>query len=513
MKKILITLLIIAMLAQPVPAKDITVIFNFPEGTSADVQETITLEEDANAFHAFVTVADEQNLELGMTYYESFDSWLIDSVNDVENSTGQYWHFWVNNESSMVGIGASVPENNDIIELGFENDPKGVESSVAETGLQWLLDNEQEDGEIGEHKTWGNAFSLIALNLFPENEGIKEAASDYLLSIQGEDAGFGYPGFDSDAVHTAVSILGLIANNLSLEDFAKDSVTSIQFLLSKQENDGGFSGWASSDVDTTSWAILAFKAAGQQTPSKNDNTPADYLFSAQNEDGGFGYQGGQASSEEYTSEALIALSAANQEASSEAGDALEWLLDQQGTDGCFSNSFTTALASIALSSFEEDTAEAIDCLETLQLEDNGFGRDGETSNAPDTALAVIALTGSTIPTMELTPVGNPDYVPLGGIAKFTVLITNTGPITAENVQISLSGIPESWINELTSERNFSSIEPNQTVEAEIYVEMMETGEIEVFASVSGEGLSGNAYSNSISFEIATTSLNVSLSME
>jgi len=513
LKKILATLLILVLLAQPALAKELTVIFNFPEGTSPDMEQTIQLAEDANAFHAFVTVADLQDLEMDMTYYESFDSWFINGINNVDNDIEQYWHFWVNNEASIIGISAEVPNDGDIIEMGYADEPKGVESSVVETALQWLVDNKQEDGEIGSHKVWGNAFALMALNLFQGNEEVKQEASVYLLANQGEDAGFGYPGFDSDAVHTGLVVLGLIANNLTLQDFAVDSVTSIQFLLSKQENDGGFSGWGASDVDTTSWAMLAFKAAGQQMPSKNDHVPADYLFTAQNEDGGFGYQAGQASSQEYTAEALIALSAADQEESTEAGNALDWLLGQQKPSGCFSNAYTTALASIALTSFEENALETNNCLEEMQLEDNGFGRDGETSNTIDTSIAIIALTSTSIPTAELAPEGNPDFVPIGSIAKFTVVITNIGPIAAENVHISLSGIPEIWIQDLTSERNFAEIQPNETVEAEIYVEMKEEGEVNVFASVSADGLTGNAYSNSLLFEIASTSLNVGLSME
>ena len=114
MKKFLIALMIIALIAQPVLAKDVTVIYNFPDDTSDDVQETITLEEDANSFHALITVADNQGLSLNMTYYSSFDSWFINGVNGVDGNAEQYWHFWVNNEASAVGIGTHIPEDKEI---------------------------------------------------------------------------------------------------------------------------------------------------------------------------------------------------------------------------------------------------------------------------------------------------------------------------------------------------------------------------------------------------------------
>ncbi len=482
MKKILIALLILALLTQFAAAKYVTTIFNFPEGTSQDIEELCTVPEDANAFHAFVTVAESSGLEMDLTYYESFDSWFVNGIDGVQNTQEQYWHFWVNNETSMVGISGHVPEDNDVIELGFADQPKGKKSST-EKALEWLAANQQESGEIGEHKTWGNAFALIALNLFPGNEAVKQKASEYLLSNQGEDAGFSYPGFDSDALHTAVSIIGLIASGQTVESFSKNGSTALGFLLSKQERDGGFSGWGQSDVDTTSWAILSFAAASQPMPTKNSNTPANYLISAQNSDGGFGYQAGQDSLEDYTAEALIAFSAENQGTGQAAGNALTWLKGQQSAEGCFSNAYTTALGTIALTAYEEDTSSAMQCLEGMQLPDNGFGRNNQTSNAVDTALAVIALSGKSLPTEKQAAEENPELVPVGSIVKFTVAITNYGMVSAKNVSISLQGISGSWVQQQTSETSIVEIKPNETVEAEIFVEMKGTGQKDVFASV------------------------------
>ncbi len=513
MKKILIVILILALLTQFAAAKYVTTIFNFPEGTSHDVEEVVSLEEDANAFHAFTKLAEEQGLEMDMTYYEAFDSWFVNSINGIENSTEQYWHFWANNETSLVGIGGYVPEEGDVIELGFDDEPRGQENTPAEKAAEWLVLNQGESGEIGSHKIWGNAFALIALNTFTGNEETKEEAEEYLLSNQGEDGGFSYPGFDSDALHTSAALIGLIANNNEIEDISKGSSSPLDFLLSKQEGDGGFSGWGSSDVDTTSWSIVALEAANREMPSRNDNSPLDYLFSAQNTDGGFGYQAGQDSSEEYTAEALIAFSAAGQAENRDLEDAINWLSSNQDQDGCFSNAYTTALGAMALNAFEESSASALQCLEAMQLPDKGFGRDGETSNTVDTALAVIALSGEGLPTRRLEAETNPELVAVGSIAKFTVQIRNFGEVSAKNVSISLQGIPGNWIQKQTSETSFPEIGPGQTIEAEIYAKMGEAGNREVFASVSAEGLEGEENSNLLLFEIAEASLSVSLSMQ
>jgi len=500
----------LSLLAQFALAKDITVIFNFPEGASEDVEELVSLPEDANAFHAFATVAGQKGLEMDMTYYPGFGSWFINGINGVNNTAGQYWHFWVNNEASMAGISAHIPQNRDIIELGFADEPRGIEKNAAENALEWLIANQQANGEIGSHKTWGNAFALMALNLFEGNETVKQKAAQYLLSNQQEDAGFAYPGFDSDALHTAAATMALIANDQNIESFAKGNTSSIDFLLSKQENDGGFSGWEGSDADTTSWAILAFEAAKEQLPAKNSKTPIDYLLSAQNSDGGFGYQIGQNSAEDYTAEALTALASTQKD--SRINNALNWLKQQQNSTGCFSNAYTTALGAMALMSYSEDANSCLQCLKTLQLPDNGFGRNG-TSNAVDTALAVIALSEKTLPTKKQAAGSTQGIIPIGSIAKFTVEITNHGKVPARNVSISLNGIPNAWIQQQTSTLSIAEIKPNETKQAEIYVNMNETGNYEVYASASSPGIAGTVNSNLLQLEIAAAQLSVILSMQ
>ncbi len=494
-------------------AKEVTVIYNFPAETFADIEESISVSEDANAFSAFMRVAQQYGLDMNMTYYESFGGWFVNGINGINNTTEQYWHFWVNSEAATVGISGYVLSEDDVIELGFDDAPSKTAEAVVEEAVEWLAENQQQSGEIGSHSVWGTAFALIALNLLEGNRTVKQNAADYLLANQGEDAGFFYPGFDSDALHTAVSIMGLIANGLNIEDFRKDSATSIDFLLSKQENDGGFSGWGESDVDTTAWAAMAFNAAAQPLPTKSGKTPVDYLLSAQNLDGGFGYKAGQGSAQDFTAEALIAFASSGKEKDQAVEDALGWIQEQQSQQGCLSNAYTTALGAMALMSYDEDSSEARQCLKGLQLPDDGFGRDGVNSNAVDTALAAIALSEEILPTKKQLPDSSPDTIAIGSVAKFTVTITNTGSVSAKNVSISLQGIPDSWVQQETSELGIAEIKPNETAEAVIYVDLLEEGERSVQAIVSGTGVAGTAASNMLQFSVASASLSVSLSME
>ncbi|MBN2066991.1 MAG: DUF4430 domain-containing protein [Candidatus Diapherotrites archaeon] len=498
------------LLSQAAPAKNITVIYNFPEGTSPDIEEAVSLPNDANAFHAFMQVAELHDLEIDMTYYPGFGAWFINSINGVENSAAEYWHFFENRELAAVGISQFIPGEGDVIELGFASEPSSTMQMDAQDAAGWLASNQDSNGQIGNHAVWGNGLALIALNLFPGNETVKGNAAEYLLANQGQDAGFAYPGYESDALHTAVSVMGLASNGLALGDFGRGETTSIDFLASKQEQDAGFSGWGQSDVDTTSWAAMAFAAAGKPLPTKQGQNPLDYLFSAQNQDGGFGYRSGQESSQEYTSEVLIALALSGWERDSSVENALDWIEGQQ-EQGCLSSSYTTALAAIAQAGFEESPNSALQCLRRMQLPDNGFGRDGKNSNSVDTAMAAIALSGHGFPASEVDE-NPPGVIPVGSVVRFTVEISNPSAVTAKDAGILLEGIEEDWIQKETSTLSIAEIRPGETKRADIYVTMGEPGQKTVYAVVSSETLLSEATSNALEFQVAAAYLEVVLSM-
>ena len=104
-------------------------------------------------------------------------------------------------------------------------------------------------------------------------------ASSYIISKQNEtDGGWG-PKKVSDVITTSLAIQALIATG---EDEAIRN--ALNYLENAQEDDGGFS-----DVETTSYAIQAIVAAGDNplNYTKNGKNPMDYLLSLQQDDGSF----------------------------------------------------------------------------------------------------------------------------------------------------------------------------------------------------------------------------------
>ncbi len=548
-------------------AKSVTVIYNFPAGQGTDVSQAITLADDANAFSAFVNVANSSGITLDLVYNETF-GWYVNSINGIASSATEYWLFWTNYTAlAPVGISAYVPADGEIIEMAYSDWPgdtaltvnvrdssgtaienaqiylngiligntnaqgalstgltlkkdtyeikakkdtseKTASITVADysaisvdlqledstaRALNWLVSHQDSSGQIGTHAVWGNAFALMALSLFSGNDTVKTNAMNYLLANQGDDAGFGYPGFGSDALHTAVSTMALISNGKLLQEFAKNGKTSTEYILSGQLSDGGF-GYGASDVDTTSWSAVAFAQSGQQQPTINSKTPKDYMLSAQHSDGGFPYSAGSASSVEYSAEALIALKAADYAKDVKISNAINYLRAQQNANGCFSNAYTTSLGAIALIAYSEDANSAVACLKTLQLSDGGFARSGTTGNSVDTAVAIIAISGKTFPLSESsTSSDSNEAAPLNSIVKFVVPITNTGKHKATDVYVQIPGINANWILEGSSTRSFSEINPNETKNAVIYVKMQSAGEINIRAEITANELV-NAFS-------------------
>ena len=116
-------------------------------------------------------------------------------------------------------------------------------------------------------------------------------------------------------------------------------------------------------------------------------------------------------------------------------------------------------------------------------------------------------------TQESRSEKNPELVAVGSVVKFTVEIRDRGEISASNVSVGLDGIPFSWIQQETSQTSIAEIEPGETVQVEIYIEMQQVGERDVFATVSGEGILAETNSNMLSFEVEEADLQVSLSMQ
>ncbi|MDD5163441.1 MAG: prenyltransferase/squalene oxidase repeat-containing protein [Candidatus ainarchaeum sp.] len=495
-------------------AKDVTVVFNFPSENHPDIVEEVSLPNDANAFNAFMAVASSNSLDLNLAYYGETMGWFVNGIDGLNNNwPDAYWHFWVNGAEAQVGISSFVPLNNNTIELGYESMPLNLNETAFGRAIDWLVSNQKQSGEIGNHAVWGNSFALMALSLVEDKNISKQKAIEYLLSNQYPNAGFGYPGFGADAGHSAVATMALLSNGKSMDNFDKNGVTTIDYIITNQQNDGGFSSWGSSDIDSTSWAMLAFAQSGTDMPVKNNNAPVDFILNTQNIDGGFGYNNGDSSKEDYTAESLLALKAAGKEKNSQVSNAIGFLNSKKNPENCLSNSYTTALAIIAFNAWGEPYSAFQDCLRTQQLTDGGFSRDNANgSNSVDTAMAAIALKGKTLP-LSISSVDTNGQIPVNSIIKFSVKIKNTGKIKASNVSIALEGLPPDWIDTESSTTYFSSILPGETKTAVIFARAKTQGNFSVYAEVSAQETMQSAISNSLAFETVSAVLEASISME
>ena len=515
MKK-LVLFFFFALLLQAAIAKEVSVSFNFPLNSGfQDFKQTITTVDDANAFTAIMQAASSAALSLGVSYYD-FDSdgvkesAFIDSINGVSASEdfSKYWQFSINNTPAMVGVSSFIPENNDAIALDY------LDGRIPDA-FEWLLDFQKSNGEIGsnvfQHSIALSALSLAASSNIDAESAISNAVSN-LLSKQSPDSGFG------DELYTSVATMALLSNGKSLDEFDVSGKTSVELLEERQQSDGGFkSGSSTSDVDTSSWALLAFRQAGLEAPLKDGKSPIDYLISAQHSNGSFGYNASDASeSVDFTEEALIAFGVSGAESSESAGKAIEWLSGRQDSEGCISDGFRTALGSIAFKTGNEleNSGKAAECLKTLQNGDGSFGRSSNPSNAIDTAFAIVALSSAEFPlnvSQDSNGSGN-GSLGLNSVVKFSIEIENNGSVRAKNVNVLLSGIPSGWLlsEAQGSISHFGEIEPGEKRTAEIFAVLKSTGSYDVQARVTSDQIAESIGSNILELGVEEAALEVVL---
>lgn len=228
-------------------------------------------------------------------------------------------------------------------------------------------------------------------------------------------------------------------------------------LLTYRVADGHFSPATSGDrtlydVSTTSWALVALRAASQS--DGNVSSARDWLVSAQNGDGGWPIQSGGASAVDQTAAAVQALRAAGVSASSQTiADALAYLRATQKSDGGFpyhpsdtrSNAESTAWTMQALVSAGIDPASwtkngrtPAQYLRGLQRASGAFEhRDGVlvSNNVLTSTQVTIALAGRAFPFSLGGTVYAPKFLPSfvsfkpGNAAVFSS--TNDVAVTAE----------------------------------------------------------------------------------
>ena len=96
-----------------------TVELDFGDGSS--FSKTITL---VNAT-VYDFINNLKEVELKSTYWEQFDSYIIDSIEyqgkKYESDTSHYWSFYVNGQMAMEGANKIYVNNNDLIEWKYES--------------------------------------------------------------------------------------------------------------------------------------------------------------------------------------------------------------------------------------------------------------------------------------------------------------------------------------------------------------------------------------------------------
>lgn len=156
--------------------------------------------------------------------------------------------------------------------------------------------------------------SLIAGN--SPNSQIKQNVLNFIISHQNNDGGFSWSTNSSinssDSNDTAATLQALEAaknNGLTNTNLDTSITQAKNYLFTTQKNDGGFGYDTASDSDgsSTSWALQTLNVLGQSN-SQQAVSAKTWLLNNQENDGGFHYQQGSGSDTYTTSHILIALS-------------------------------------------------------------------------------------------------------------------------------------------------------------------------------------------------------------
>ncbi|WP_455281361.1 prenyltransferase/squalene oxidase repeat-containing protein [[Eubacterium] cellulosolvens] len=222
-------------------------------------------------------------------------SWAVMAI----VASGEDPHNWSNGGDSIIDY---LKKNTDSLSsptdysrfilsiVAAGEDPRNVNGADFVATLDSSYNNTQfGDPSLLNDDFWA-VMALTSAGIDKNDEKIQNAIA-FIKTNQNEgDGGWSYGvGVDSDVDSTAAAIMALI--------FAGESQSSInitnglEYMKSKQINNGGFDyGWGNSAA-TDSWAIQAIVAAGQDPTgvdwTKDEKNPIDDLLSFQNQDGSF----------------------------------------------------------------------------------------------------------------------------------------------------------------------------------------------------------------------------------
>ena len=271
-------------------------------------------------------------------------------------------------------------------------------------------------------------------------------AVHYLRFSQNSDGGFGADrGQGSTQLHTGWSALGLASANRNPLDVARRGNSIVDYmkahvgqlddtgelertllvlraagrdhrlgnrnllarLLRRQRGDGSFG-----TVNLTAFGVLALRAAGRTTRSREVRAAARWLLRAQNRDGGYGFTRAAASDVDDTGAVLQALAAAGRRTTPVVDRAVRYLRRVQRPDGGFaqmaggeSNAQSTSWAIQGLVAARRDprrlrrTRTPIQYLKSLQAADGSVRYSRTSTQTPVwvTAQALMALEAKPLP--------------------------------------------------------------------------------------------------------------------
>jgi len=85
------------------------------------IEDNLIAFNDDTVFSLLERISYKNDFSLKYTYYEQFDSILINSINGVVNGEdGKYWQYYVNGDIPMVGADKYTVSNGDYVEWRFE---------------------------------------------------------------------------------------------------------------------------------------------------------------------------------------------------------------------------------------------------------------------------------------------------------------------------------------------------------------------------------------------------------
>jgi len=247
----------------------------------------------------------KQNFE-GSIVGISTSAWAAIALSSIDNDTVQFQRlkqYLIDITLDLDQQKATEWERHTLALMACDLDPRNVNGINLTEKLYSFFDGIQMGDE---NNIFDDVFGILALisTGMEKNSQIIIQLKKHVSSKQQSDGGWG------DVDSTAGAIMALIsAGELNTSEIINEALL---FLKSKQDNSGSFIAYGSANIASTSWAINALIATGENPLSdewKNENnTSIDFILSLQQEDGSFNYSKTQQMNSEWmTSYAIMAL--------------------------------------------------------------------------------------------------------------------------------------------------------------------------------------------------------------